>query len=431
MSEYASLYGADYEIDVYANEVPEFLSAIFTVSDKLQVKTPFGLEDEEGVGPGYQYRSTVKNVMDRLDAAGYSLHRASELFSKGKVYEVERLKKINSESDEYEENTQEEDEEEALGAYNARIDFYENVEFEEWLDLMKLVVENRLKTIYPLGEWKQELVEAEAISPRLRTLLDAVEDYYSGENNYSYCFPVDNPLYVYRVVLNFLSPDDVVILDYSSLVGYTDPSWHEIGVPSKTVIITEGSSDTRILNLSLRIRYPHLQDYYSFLDFGSVSMQGGSGQLLNTVRAFAGAGIQQRMIAIFDNDTAGHDALRQLSTVSLPENIKAISLPDLSDVKSYPTIGPQGELAADLNGRACSIELYLGTDVLTGDDGELARVQWTGYNQPMRRYQGEILGKGELQKKYIELLEAGGVALDAHDWSGMDAIWHFIFRQYA
>jgi hypothetical protein len=39
--------------------------------------------------------------------------------------------------------------------------------------------------------------------------------------------------------------------------------------------------------------------------------------------------------------------------------------------EAYPTIGPTGEAPANVNGCACSIELYCGPKALTKDDGKL------------------------------------------------------------
>jgi hypothetical protein len=47
----------------------------------------------------------------------------------------------------------------------------------------------------------------------------------------------------------------------------------------------------------------------------------------------------------------------------------------------------------DVNGSAAGIELYLGRDVLTDDEGTLIPVQWKGFESSLRRYQGEILDK--------------------------------------
>jgi hypothetical protein len=73
---------------------------------------------------------------------------------------------------------------------------------------------------------------------------------------------------------------------------------------------------------------------------------------------------------------------------------------------TYPTIGPTGHALADVNECACGIELYCGPSALTGGDGQLCPVQWTGYNAGMKRYQGEPLDKSGIQRRFLDRLES-------------------------
>jgi hypothetical protein len=115
-------------------------------------------------------------------------------------------------------------------------------------------------------------------------------------------------------------------------------------VNQKIIVLTEGSTDTPILSRSLAVLYPHVQDFYSFVDFTASNLAGGAGALVSTIKAFVGSGIQNRTVALFDNDTAARDALRALSGVNLPGNIKIVQLSALDFAKEYPTIGPQGQV---------------------------------------------------------------------------------------
>lgn len=164
-------------------------------------------------------------------------------------------------------------------------------------------------------------------------------------------------------------------------------------VNQKIIVLTEGSTDTLILSRSLDALYPHLRDFYSFVDFTASNLAGGAGALVSTIKAFIGLGIQNRTVALFDNDTAARDALRALSSVTLPDNIKIVQLPALDFARDYPTVGPQGRTNMDINGLACSIELYLGSDVLADREHGFVPIQWKGYNQTLGQYQGEILNK--------------------------------------
>jgi hypothetical protein len=110
------------------------------------------------------------------------------------------------------------------------------------------------------------------------------------------------------------------------------------------------------------------------------------------------------MVAIFDNDTAGGAAYASLGNFQLPANIRTIMLPTSSLGANYPTTGPQGVARMDVNGMACSIEMYLGQDALSDEAGDLRPVRWTGWDSKMGRYQGEVEGKAQVQNRFFNIL---------------------------
>ena len=206
--------------------------------------------------------------------------------------------------------------------------------------------------------------------------------------------------------------------------------WPEVQINERIIILTEGSSDRVILQKSLFALYPHLYDYFSFMDFGAANVSGGASSLVSNVKAFSSARIRNRIVAVFDNDTAATDALRGLSGIRLPLNIKVVRLPTLELAKSYPTIGPQGEVCVNVNGLACSIELYLGTDILKDQEGGLMPIQWKGYNQTLKQYQGEILNKEKIQDAYNHFLSEAFKSREVylnHDWAPMKLVFQTIF----
>jgi hypothetical protein len=73
----------------------------------------------------------------------------------------------------------------------------------------------------------------------------------------------------------------------------------------KVVVLTEGKAESGILHASLERLYPHLKRMYSVLDHSAFKAQGGTGELERLARGFAGAGISNRTVVLFDNDTAG------------------------------------------------------------------------------------------------------------------------------
>lgn len=122
--------------------------------------------------------------------------------------------------------------------------------------------------------------------------------------------------------------------------------------------------------------------------------------------------------------------MRQLSGLPMPDNIKAVALPPLPLGSRYPTVGPLGQVETDINGLACSLELYLGRDVLEGPAGNLTPVQWGGLLAGVRKYQGEITNKVAILDRYNKLLSevsARPELMDSHDWSGTRLVLQSIF----
>lgn len=201
----------------------------------------------------------------------------------------------------------------------------------------------------------------------------------------------------------------------------------------KTILITEGRSDAWIISEALKLLYPHLADEFTFMDFEGARVSGGAGTLANILKAFAGAGIVNKTIGIFDNDTAAEAAIRTLRNVSLPPNIVVLKLPDLESLRAYPTIGPSGPTSMNVNGMAASLELYLGIQALTDERGNIPPIQWTGYDPNLRRYQGEVLQKAEIQERFRRRLEAcatNAQLVEQTDWSGIRPILAAIFAAF-
>jgi hypothetical protein len=94
----------------------------------------------------------------------------------------------------------------------------------------------------------------------------------------------------------------------------------------------------------LDLLYPHLGGLVRFTDFQQTKAQGSAGSLANTVRTFVAEGVTNRVLALADNDTAGHEAMQVLKTMQLPDNVRIAHLPTLPSLQKYPTLGPQSRL---------------------------------------------------------------------------------------
>lgn len=239
-----------------------------------------------------------------------------------------------------------------------------------------------------------------------------------------------------RAAIEVIGTDGELVYDLTELISKhfsadadfcADARWQmsdDLAI-QKIVVLTEGKSDKWVLEGALQLLYPHLASYYSFMDFDSARVAGSASELVKMVKAFIGAGISNRIIALFDNDTAAQSAMRALKEIKIPKHVRVLRYPDIQLAKSYPTLGPQGTVVMDVNGLAGSLELYFGLDVLTGEDSSLTPIQWRGYDEALHQYQGEVLNKGKLQEKFKSKLRdchADRSLIDKFDWDGIQAI---------
>jgi hypothetical protein len=174
-------------------------------------------------------------------------------------------------------------------------------------------------------------------------------------------------------------------------------------------------------------------EYYTFFDFHGTRAAGGASQLIGVIKAFAAAGVANRIVAILDNDTAAHEAKRALRDVRLPGHMVVLHYPPRDWLVAYPTVGPSGEADLDINGRAANLEMYLGRDVLTSG-GLLERVQWAGYSPAMQAYQGELVNKGEVITRWHAKADqalADPRSLVVENWEDLRVIWQHIFAAFS
>lgn len=239
-------------------------------------------------------------------------------------------------------------------------------------------------------------------------------------------------------------PDAEVTLDITDLVigGWCDPhqdprdsaleyfTWIAAN-SAPAIVLVEGSSDAELLQLGLQVVSPHLVDFIRFADF-SFRPEGGAAALVQQVRALAAAGVPNRIVALFDHDSAAADTMQKLKKTKLPSNFRVLTYPDLDLADSYPTIGPRGLSEMNVNGLACSIELYLGRDVLTDSKGLLRPVQWKGYVRRIDRYQGEVVDKANIQEEFRRKAARALADPDTRtgqDWSGIMAILDLVLTE--
>lgn len=205
-----------------------------------------------------------------------------------------------------------------------------------------------------------------------------------------------------------------------------------IEASGNVLILTEGTSDTKILSKAIRAMYPEFADMFEFIDFEEFKIEGGVSAVTKMIKAFAGVRLTQKTIGLFDNDAAGWEQKNLLDRMTnLPPSIRTMVLPDVEIGKDYPTLGPEGLRNMDVNGSACSIELFLGRDALSDESGNLRPIRWSSWNKTAQRYQGELDNKNAATQHFLEALKVGGDPSSLRaQFAEMDVLLNHIFQAF-
>lgn len=438
MGAYATFWIGGFDIAASRNDVDAGIMSLFRAQDR-RVRSlgdhdiPNFITDQyadEGDDLRFFYYTTsVYTIRDRLELAGYTVENCRHLFQEWKTLEIRQRESRSANCD-----IATQDKPSKLKTDTATTPKLRDVETQQlreltvdsWLRHLRYIIENDLRPEH--AEWHQDSYLGKMLK-------------WSSKGWYGYDGP--DPLVAIRLAIEVFPSaayatydlTDLVAQNYITenddpierLINWSADDYHSQG---RTIILTEGRSDVVILKSSLDLLFPHLADYFSFMDY--TEFGGGAGQLANLIRAFAGAGVVNRVVAIFDNDAAAIAAMRTLPK-ELPRHIIVMRLPDLPILSSYPTVGPSGPSLMNVNGMAASIELYLGADVLRDARGQLPPIQWTGYERSIRTYQGELSCKQEVQERFrkkVSQAHEDPIFFEAADWSGLHSIFQELFKSF-
>ncbi len=419
MGSYSELKLGIFHIGSIKNAIDPFIMTLYRESDKrVKVVNTSAPEfqdnyDTEGVEEDQmalvQYACPAYIIRDRLELMGFTKDIAEDGFHRGLQIETERfeghLTRFHSD------------------AIQEIIQLLKALTLAKWETSLQEIYQQKLQ---PKRNGDPTLIE---LDPLLRYML--TEEWYG--------FPGSDYRHFIRLLTDICDPNEELVYDLTDLhlggwidgaddlVNYAEDLIADgFDVSRRVIVLTEGNSDKWILERSLKLIYPHLIDYFHFLDFEGARIGGGAGALANIIKAFAGAGIVNRIIALFDNDTAAESAVNTLKSISLPDNIVVLQYPTLTLANEYPTLGPTGLAAMNVNGLAGSIELYLGKDVLVDAAGNLLPVQWRGYDAKLEKYQGEIMDKSDILERFntkLSICESDSSKFSEYDWDGIKAIF--------
>jgi hypothetical protein len=425
MGSWADLRIGDFTLASTKDGVDPTILMLFTEGDKRTYAVDASDKDNssEDTEPftAVEYVASLAVVKDRLEFMGFTLPVVREAFDTGVE---ERLDELERRRDDPAWRQSE-----LLGVLISKEQsVLRGLSLGSWLEAFAFILQRKFDP--DRKHWYDENSEAD-LPLLVRFLLGASID--GG-----LWFPLDDFRVFMRAAVEVTGTDAQVTYDLSNLsaaeyISHDEDlcGWarretaDEFMLNHKVVVLTEGISDSRAIEGALKVLYPHLTEYYSFMDFQAVRAPGGAGALVATLKAFIGAGIVNRIIAVFDNDTAARSAVRGLRDVPLPNNVRVIHYPDLDLAREYPTLGPQGITKMNVNGLAGGLELYFGVDILRQSDGGLTPVQWRGYDDALGQYQGELMNKADLHARFTKKLKECLDTPSAHsgyDWTGMRLI---------
>lgn len=361
------------------------------------------------------FSSTVSKLKLILDSCGFTIEAAKQDFNALKIEKLDFIQYCLEEDG----NT--------FGmSYE---DVSANFTFENWYQAA-------LRYAKALSNGQHELNQLSSENPSIaeKIILDSLP---YGEGFWGFTDVEFNIWSIFRAILDAFPSEQAVILDYTDLYdsGWCDeyPAEEDYDVP-KTIILTEGKFDAEVISKSIELLYPFMSKFYSFMNFSEYKVQGSTNFLTHYLKAFIAAGIQNRVLALYDNDSAGLAELMDLKKLHFPDNFRILHLPNIALANNYPTLGPNGEDCLNINGQACSIELYLGADVLS-NGGKLIPVHWKGYNDKTKTYQGEVMQKGLIQSKFsnkCKTFENSNQILECDDnWAEMRLLLNCLFNAFA
>ncbi len=168
----------------------------------------------------------------------------------------------------------------------------------------------------------------------------------------------------------------------------------------KFLIVTEGSSDARVIRHAFNLLRPEVADFFYFVDMEEGYPFTGTGNLYRFCQGLVSIEIENNIIVIYDNDAEGVENYERTSRLDIPKNMRILKLPDCESLREFNTIGPCGKWKADINGCAAAIECYL--DLHWKQDNPPI-VDWKNYKDSTKSYQGKLLHKDSYKRKFLSL----------------------------
>lgn len=418
MGSYSEIYISEYPIISSKNEPLRDLWILFapeefrTYKRRICNRNPIAWGDQSGdktFEMATEVRTTVKKFRQRLEFLGYTLAFAEAEFV---VQRRELMKSMN---------TMKKFDPSLLETWTSRKQIIKKLTFSRYLEDLGFVISTKSISIgtinpeFPFKNFRETLIGYSKYGIALEQLI------------------IENQFSILRCLCEKIPDDDEVYIDFTEIIsggwfafdGNPISEYHKN--EPKICILTEGSTDSISIDKCMKLLRPELAFYFSVMDFNISSLQGGASFLIHTVKSFISARIPSKVVAIFDNDTAGINALQSFDLKALPSNIVVTRLPDIPLAENYPCLGPAGESFENINNRSCSIELYFGVDILAATES-LTQIRWKSYDDKSKNWQGEILNKNELFHRFLKKVDKYQCATSQNAFPEMEILIEHIVR---
>ena len=355
------------EIDWGKNNIFNNHSCLFQKED-LKIIPYYYANNEVEYKKGFS--KNIKSIKRRLNLLGYNLNQIEDIFN-------EELEYVNQ-------------------LYETSLP----IKFNDYYNVLKNININNIDMTseeyeyeYDLGEYVRKCV--------MREIQELVK--ISDDDVYTISEFLEN-LSPY-VTLRILS-ENKNNLDLDLIWGVSDVvenGWilekdiiPQLTTKEKILIVTEGSSDTDIIQKCINLLYDDISDFFEFIDMEQNYPFTGTGNLKNFIKGLSKISILNNILVILDNDTSGLSVYNDIKEIILPKNLKVITLPNHVDFDNFKCKGPQGDSLENINGKAVSIECFLDHNLIDED----IYVRWTGFNDKLTQYQGNIEPKNSLLKSF-------------------------------
>ena len=293
MGSYAQCMLGNMVIGVSKNDIDPELISLFDEKDKVVLDsfTPdistnlSSYSSDFREDPNFRvvyYETTREKIRDRLDVMGYTLDTSKIAFQHWIDLEKESI--IRSIT--HWENGKNNIPKSLLNLYEKKSQVLSKLTPDLWL--------KNLDTIQSLGLESANFQGGESGQDNIYIDFMLSTGFF-GYSGYDICVPL-------RLAIEICNDAQKLIYDLTDLIaaGYfeVEEDFLEYGSyietekfasKSKIIVLTEGKTDSWILSESMRVLYPHLTKYFTFLDFDNTRYGGGVGNLINSVKAFSGA----------------------------------------------------------------------------------------------------------------------------------------------